>query len=57
MRRPESRGGTDGYPKPSAPMAQVLLAGLLQRLGTRYLDKTMIAAGERLATRITKGDR
>ena len=44
---------------PSAPIAQALLAGLLQRLGARYLDAHMIAAGERLATsatRITKED-
>jgi len=43
-------------PKPSVPIAQAFLAGLLQRLGSRYLDADMIAAGERLATRITKGD-
>jgi hypothetical protein len=43
-------------PKPSVPIAQALLAGLLQRFGSRYLDADMIAAGERLATRITKGD-
>jgi hypothetical protein len=41
--------------KPSAPIAQLLLAGLFRCLGARYGDAAMIAAGTRNASPAPKG--